>query len=127
MKILVIDDDYAVREMYKSLFADLGYEVDTAKNGREGLEKVAIFIPDIILLDIAMPEMSGVDFAKKLSENPNPVLRRIPFVVLTGNSYADVTTQHILRGNAACKAFLPKMVSSELVARTVEAILGKKK
>ncbi|HNW44355.1 MAG TPA: response regulator [Elusimicrobiales bacterium] len=123
-KILIIDDEYPIREMYKSIFSSLGHEVETAKNGLDGFIKVSVFRPDGILLDVNMPEMTGPEFAKKLSEDPDPYLKNIPFIVLTGESYNDAPTQHLFRGNTSCKAFLPKMADPDLVVRSMMAILG---
>lgn len=126
-RILIIDDDYSVRELYKYIMRDLGYEVETANNGREGLGKIAVSIPDCMLIDISMPEMTGAEFAKELHNSPDPILREIPFVVLTGENYMDVNIQYAFQGNHSCKAFLPKITSTDSVIKAVQTILAQGK
>lgn len=58
-KIAIIEDDQAISQMYRFKFEAEGYSVETAENGKLGLELVEQFKPDIILLDLMMPEMSG--------------------------------------------------------------------
>lgn len=58
-KIAIIEDDQAISQMYRFKFEAEGYDVETAENGKLGLALVENFKPDIILLDLMMPEMSG--------------------------------------------------------------------
>lgn len=59
VKVAIIEDDIAISQMYRLKFETEGYEVQTADNGRLGLELAEAFKPDIILLDLMMPEMTG--------------------------------------------------------------------
>jgi len=65
-KIAIIEDDQAISQMYRIKFETEGYEVETANNGRLGLELASTMRPDIILLDLMMPEMNGDEMLKKL-------------------------------------------------------------
>lgn len=58
-KIVIIEDDAAISQMYRIKFETEGYTIETAENGRLGLELCLAFQPDIILLDLMMPEMNG--------------------------------------------------------------------
>jgi two-component system phosphate regulon response regulator PhoB len=58
-KIAIIEDDQAISQMYRFKFEAEGYQVDTAENGKLGLELIENMKPDIILLDLMMPEMTG--------------------------------------------------------------------
>jgi DNA-binding response OmpR family regulator len=69
-KIAIIEDDQAISQMYRMKFENDGYEVETAENGKIGLELVKKMKPDIILLDIMMPEMTGDEMLKKLRDEP---------------------------------------------------------
>ena len=60
-KILVVDDDEGLRDLYKDVLVDEGYEVLTAKNGKEALQKLEREKPDLIVLDIVMPKMDGME------------------------------------------------------------------
>jgi len=65
-KIAIIEDDQAIAQMYRLKFEAEGYTVETAGNGKLGLELVEKMRPDIILLDIMMPEMNGDEMLEKL-------------------------------------------------------------
>jgi len=79
--ILVIDDDADIRNLYEAMLADQNYRVHTAASGAEGLQMAATIEPDIILLDLMMPEMDGFAVVEALKTNPR--LRNIPIVVVT--------------------------------------------
>jgi len=80
-KVLVVDDEDSVREIYKREFTNSGLDVVTAADGEEGLLKAGEEIPDLILLDIMLPKMSGIDVLKALKENP--LTKSIPTLLLT--------------------------------------------
>ena len=65
-KIAIIEDDQAISQMYRMKFEAEGFQVETAGNGRLGLELAESMKPDIILLDLMMPEMSGDEMLTKL-------------------------------------------------------------
>ena len=75
-KVLVIDDDLMMRMSMATVLKNSGYEVITAENGREGLEKFDRENPDIMLLDLRMPEMDGIKVLSALGEkiNEHPVI-----------------------------------------------------
>lgn len=66
MKIAIIEDDQAISQMYRFKFEAEGFEVETAENGKLGLELVESMRPDIILLDLMMPEMNGDEMLVKM-------------------------------------------------------------
>ena len=65
-KIAIIEDDQAISQMYRLKFEAEGYEVETAENGKLGLEMVEKMLPNIILLDLMMPEMAGDEMLARL-------------------------------------------------------------
>ena len=65
-KIAIIEDDQAISQMYRIKFETDGYEVETAENGKQGLELCEKMKPEIILLDVMMPEMTGPEMLEKL-------------------------------------------------------------
>lgn len=67
-KIAIIEDDIAISQMYRMKFEVDGYEVETAENGKVGLELIKDMKPDIVLLDLMMPEMNGDEMLAKLRE-----------------------------------------------------------
>lgn len=70
-RILVIDDEPQIRRIMRETLTNEGYEVDDAKNGMEGLEKLRQFRPDLVLLDINMPDMGGVEVCKFIRGDSN--------------------------------------------------------
>jgi CheY-like chemotaxis protein len=81
-RILVLDDEPNVVTYLETLLRDNGYDTVSAKDGREGMEKVRGEKPDLVTLDISMPEKSGVRFYREMREDPD--LAAIPIVVVTG-------------------------------------------
>ena len=69
-KVAIIEDDIAISQMYRLKFETEGYEVQTADNGKVGLELIEAFSPDIVLLDLMMPEMTGDEMLIELRKKP---------------------------------------------------------
>lgn len=81
MKILAVDDEGVILKFLKIQLELEGYQVETALSGASALEKVESERPDLILLDIMMPDMNGIKVAKKLKGNPET--QDIPILALT--------------------------------------------
>jgi two-component system, OmpR family, alkaline phosphatase synthesis response regulator PhoP len=83
-KILIVDDDKFLLDIYSLKFNEGGYDVDVAFSGAEALEKIKKEKPDILLLDIVMPEMDGLELLKKMHEEG--LNKDIKCVVLSNQS-----------------------------------------
>ncbi len=81
VKILLVEDDLLTRDMYQKTLSLAGYEIVVAENGQEGLEKLKDFEPDIILLDIRMPVMNGIEMLEKLKSDPKTM--NTPVIIMT--------------------------------------------
>ena len=81
-KILVVDDEPNVVAYLETLLQDNGYDTVSAANGLEGMEKVRSEKPDLVTLDISMPEESGIRFYRDIKADPD--LAGIPIVIVTG-------------------------------------------
>lgn len=81
-KILVVDDDRDLVQSFIFILEDAGYEVVPAFDGKEGLEKTTAEKPDLVLLDITMPEKSGVRFYRDVRADPESA--EIPVIMVTG-------------------------------------------
>jgi CheY-like chemotaxis protein len=88
-KVLVIDDEPTVRTITKIILTRLGYEVLVADNGRQGLELNHQEHPDVIVLDLSMPEMDGVDVLTQIRR----VDRHQPVIIVTGDSRPEMEQQ----------------------------------
>ena len=81
-KILIVDDEEDVLKYLSVFFTDNGFDVLEARNGKEGVEKAFSEKPDIITLDVSMPEESGVKALRELQENK--ITKGIPVIIVTG-------------------------------------------
>ncbi len=70
VKVAVVEDDIAIAQMYRVKFQTLGWDVEIAANGKLGLELAEMMKPDIILLDLMMPEMTGDEMLTELRKQP---------------------------------------------------------
>jgi len=87
-KILVIDDEKAILKLARFHLENSGYVVFTAADGREGLKKVKDEKPDLVLTDVVMPKVSGLDVCKKIKKKPSG--EQIPVIIFTGKMVANL-------------------------------------
>src|SRR5437588_703602 len=90
-KVLLVEDDPLIIRLYTNTLEFEHYEVKSAENGRQALEVLPEFKPDIILLDIMMPELNGVEFLKRITAGTEE--GKIPVIVLTNVSDSEVTLE----------------------------------
>ncbi len=83
-KVLIVEDDPLISRMYQTVFKFEGFDVAIARNGEEGLAKVKEEKPKMILLDVMMPKMSGLEMLEILKSSP--ATKDVPVVVLTNLS-----------------------------------------
>ena len=122
-KILVVDDDRDDLTMISMILEPEGYEVVTAQNGVEALEKVESEEPDLILLDVMMPELDGFAACDKLKSSP--ASRGIPVVLLTGVAKQITKTKYPIDGVLRTEAeeYLEKPVHPEELLRVVGGLV----
>src|SRR6185295_17941125 len=113
-RILVVDDLAENREILVDLLGSEGYVLDTAKDGEEAVEKALASPPDLILMDVSMPRLTGFEACRRLKADERTHL--VPIVLVTGLLAREDRIQGIAAG---CDDFLTKPVDSEqLLART---------
>ncbi len=98
VRLLVVDDEEANRYWLKTVLEPAGYDVIAAKNGREALEMVSARRPDLVLLDLVMPEMSGFDVVEAMSAQDEG--RTVPIVIITSKDLTEAEKQ-MLNGRVA--------------------------
>src|SRR5512145_854562 len=79
--VLIVDDEYAGRETLQSVLEGEGYQLEMAENGLQAIEKAKKLLPDVILLDVMMPGMTGYEVCQRIRSDPE--IAEIPIVVLT--------------------------------------------
>lgn len=120
--ILFIEDDTAISAMYAHALQRQGSSVDFAFNGREGLEKARAEAYDLILLDIMMPELTGMEVLEQFRANPG-ASAGAKVIILT-NLAQDVTSKQALEAQADGYIIKADVVPSQL-AEIVEEILAR--
>lgn len=114
-KILVIDDERSIRKLLDVKLTSEGYDVCLAKDGREGLLQFDNFRPDIIILDLGLPDLKGLEVLRKLKES-----RAVPVIILT---VRDADADKVALLDAGADDYLTKPFSVvELLARVRVAL-----
>lgn len=114
-KVLIIEDQPQLRSMIVLILRHMRYQPLEAKNGYEGIQITLAEHPALILLDLGLPDMSGIDTAKKIKENPQT--RQIPIVALTGSEPRQFEARARQAGMAA---YLQKPVSLAMIVKQIE-------
>jgi response regulator RpfG family c-di-GMP phosphodiesterase len=117
--VLVVDDSLKIRELLSQALATEGFQVISAENGRQALIRIQDLKPDLIITDIDMPEMNGVELCKKI--HADPALSATPLVVMSANCDRAIM-RRLLQWGAA--SYLIKPFNLEQVVITVEKLLS---
>ena len=88
-KIAIIEDDAMIAQMYQMKFELDGFEVEISDNGRDGLKMIEKFNPDMLLLDLRIPEFDGIKVLEKLREGK---FKNLPVILLTNSDRSEVPT-----------------------------------
>lgn len=122
MTVLVVDDDVALRKLYQVALQTKGYEVITAEDGDDALEKVVAGKPNLILLDIMMPKRDGMAALKALKDKPETA--NIPVLMLTNFGQEDLVKNALSLG--AADYLLKYRITQNEMADKVDSILNPK-
>ena len=119
-KILIVDDEPHLLTLMESRFVSSGYEVATASDGREGLEKAKSEKPDLIILDILMPEMTGYEFMQKFKQDKE--IRDIPVIIASAKG-----SMKDFFSSWEVFSFIPKPFDWDVLHAQVQAAVGQKR
>ena len=114
-KILIIEDDFFIRELYERQFEKEGFVIDGALDGPEGLLKANKVQPDLILLDIMLPKMNGLDLLRTLKSKPET--KDIPVILLTNLGQESVIKEGFqlgAEGYLIKSAYTPSQIIEEV-------------
>lgn len=120
-KVLIIDDSEFFRGVFSDGLVAKGFQVEAAESGKIGLEKMLADPPQLIILDLIMPEMSGEDVLREIQKHEN--LRKIPVIMLTSIS-AEVVGQDVLSVGSLVGYMKKDEATAEDMAKKVQEILG---
>jgi DNA-binding response OmpR family regulator len=118
-KVLIVDDEANIVISLEFLMEQAGYELRIARNGQEALEQVAAFEPDLILLDVMMPNINGFDVCRRVRENPD--WQNIKIIMLTAKGREVEMTKGLALG---ADAYITKPFSTKELLAQVRHILA---
>lgn len=113
-RILIVDDEPDILEALEAILEMEGFVVDTATTGQHALERISAVAPDVVLTDVMMPVMNGIELLQRLKAHPE--YQAIPVIVTSAGSIG----AEALRGS---EAFLKKPVDLDVLMRTIERAL----
>ncbi|MFN8636435.1 MAG: response regulator [Chloroflexota bacterium] len=117
-KILFVDDEEQIRRLLSSFLTRRGYAVKTATDGQEALNMLESETPDLVITDVNMPNVDGVELTRRLRNHPT--MGRMPIIMLS----AKVQTDEILAGYAeGADEYVPKPIEMRILAAKVESLL----
>lgn len=117
-KILIVDDTETMRLYEQMLLAGQGYEVDLAEDGLDALEKVLTFKPDLVLLDIMMPNMDGIETCRRLKSDEQT--KDIKVVMVTTKSEYDRVKEAFAAG---CDDYITKPIDKTELLTKIKDLL----
>ena len=121
-KILVVDDDAVFNKMTRTLLEDSGYEVITAGDGQEGLEKTKSENPDLIILDVMMPIMNGYAMLEEVRKNEK--IKDTPIILCTSRAQKDYLEE---TQDLVIDAYFTKPFEAPAFLATIDELLKKSK
>ena len=120
-KIFIAEDDPEISSLIQYTLETLGYQVQTCATGREVLDALRAFKPDVMLLDVMLPGVDGYSLAMQISEDVD--LNQIPIVVITALDPSKIMFQRFPQ----VAGFITKPFNTDDLTKTIESILEKKK
>jgi two-component system, OmpR family, alkaline phosphatase synthesis response regulator PhoP len=115
-KVLVVDDDSDIVELLEYNLTKEGYSVLTASNGRKAIDIAKAFVPDLILLDIMMPQLDGIETGRILRQNPDIKNTYILFLTARSEEYSEVAAFEVGADDYITKPIKPRALMSRINA-----------
>ncbi len=116
IKILIVDDDPDILEFLSYNLKKEGFGIYTANNGRDALKLADKVLPEIILLDVMMPDMDGIETCEKLRENPSHAKTMIVFLTARSEDYSQIAGFQAGGDDYISKPIKPKLLVTRLMA-----------
>ena len=118
-RVLIVDDEPNIRDLLATSLRFAGYEIQTAANGAQAVSAVTESEPDIILLDVMLPDVSGFDILQRV--RGHAALKHIPIIMLTGKA----TREDVMFAlSAGANGYITKPFEFESLTTSIRAVLG---
>ena len=118
IKILIVDDEADILEIITYSLENAGYKIYTAKNGIEAVDKASMIKPDLIVLDVMMPEMDGIEACEIIRNNPKTKNTLITFLSARGEDYSQIAGF-----NAGADDYITKPIKPKILLSKVKSLL----
>lgn len=118
-RVLLVEDNDDNRTIYATILAHYGYIVDEAPNGLEGVRKAELLHPDLIIMDISLPVMDGIQATRRI--RANPATASIPILAVT--AHARLSDREVVL-RAGCNEYLAKPVEPRRLLEHVARMIG---
>src|SRR6266542_1889825 len=116
--VLIVDDNEHLRKIYSSILCSSGYEIGEAENGADAIEKAASAQPHVILLDLVLPDMNGIDVSRSIKHNQRSA--NIPIIGCSAFSIGEEREDSL---GAGMVDYLRKPISSQVQKATIEKFI----
>ncbi len=117
--ILYVEDNPQNMRLVRKILKHAGYDVLEAEDGLSGIEIAETHKPDLILMDVNLPDIDGLEATSRLKKNP--IMHAVPIIALTANAMVGDREKAL---EAGCDGYLPKPISKSELLRTVEDFLS---
>lgn len=117
--VLIVDDDEDIRLLLEILVKKEGFKTETAGDGEEALYKIRHTPPDIILLDLMLPKLGGLEIVRELQTEETT---KIPVIIITGR-YMDRSTSDTIRQESNVRDFIEKPIKPQIIAALLHKLL----
>ena len=118
-RILIVEDTKTIVMVEKMMLAGQGYDIKTAENGLKGLEMAMMLEPDLILLDVMMPEMDGIEMCRRLREDERTA--EVPVIMVTTRGEPEQVEEAFLAG---CTDYVTKPIDKFELIEKVEKYIA---
>ena len=118
-RILIVEDTKTIVMVEKMMLSGQGYEIKTAENGAKGLEMAKTVDPDLILLDVMMPEMDGLEMCRRLRNDPKTA--EVPVIMVTTRGEPEQVEEAFLAG---CTDYVTKPIDKIELLEKVEKFIA---